>query len=136
MLESRVARLESDVAHIQSDVTDIKRKLDTVGDDVVEIKLTLAKMNGRQDNFDTKLDAMDEKFEAKFDAMDKRLDAMDEKFEAKFDAMDKKFDHYATKADLHDGFARQLKWMIGTMIALVAAVGGIGAAVVSYLNAA
>ena len=39
-----------------------------------------------------KVDALDEKFDAKFDSLDARIDALDGKFDAKFDALDGKFD--------------------------------------------
>ncbi|MFV0434115.1 MAG: hypothetical protein ACK5LO_09065 [Leucobacter sp.] len=55
--------------------------------------------------FDTKLDGMDSKFEAKFDAMDAKFEAMDAKFEAKFDAVNARFDAIDSR---FDGIDRRL----------------------------
>ena len=49
--------------------------------DLLELELRLT------EKFDTKLDALDKKFEAKFDALDKKIDTIDAKFDAKFDAL-------------------------------------------------
>ena len=165
MLEARVARLESGVEHIMKDMVDVKDSVKVLMADTTDIKIRLEKMAGRQDLFeskldamdkkiDTKLDAMDKKFDSKLDAMDKKfdskLDAMDKKFDSKFEAMDKKFDSkfeamdkkfdakfdttdkkfdgldkkFATKEDLQAALHSQTKWLIVTMLALVAGVIG------------
>lgn len=141
MLEARVARLESGVEHIMKDMADVKDSVKVLMADTTDIKIRLEKMAGRQDLFESKLDAMDKKFDSKFDAMDKKIDtkfeAMDMKFDAKFDAMDKKFDakfdtadkkfdgldkKFATKEDLQAALHSQTKWLIVTMLAMVTGV--------------
>lgn len=126
MLE-RVVRLESDVEYIRRDMAEVKDATNILMADTTDIKVRLEKMSGRQDlfeskldNLESKLDAMDKKFEAKFDAMDKKFDAKfdaaDKKSDAKFDAADKKF---ATKADLHEALSKQQQWMFRTMLTIM-----------------
>ncbi len=154
MLEARVARLESGVEHIMKDMVDVKDSVKVLMADTTDIKIRLEKMAGRQDLFESKLDAMDKKIDTKLDAMDKKidtkLDAMDKKFDTKFEAMDMKFDSkfeamdkkvdakfdttdkkfdgldkkFATKEDLQAALHSQTKWLIVTMLTLVAGVIG------------
>ena len=121
MLEARVARLESGVEHIIKDMADVKNSVKVLMADTTDIKIRLEKMAGRQDLFESKLDAMDKKIDTKFEAMDKKFDAKFDTADKKFDGLDKKF---ATKEDLQAALHSQTKWLIVTMIALVAGVIG------------
>ncbi len=126
MLEARVARLESGVEHIMKDMADVKDSVKVLISDTTDIKIRLEKMAGRQDLFESKLDAMDKKFESMDKKFDSKFEAMDKKFDAKFDTVDKKFDgldkKFATKEDLQAALHSQTKWLIVTMFALVTGV--------------
>lgn len=126
MLEARVARLESGVEHIMKDMADVKDSVKVLISDTTDIKIRLEKMAGRQDLFESKLDAMDKKFESMDKKFDSKFEAMDKKFDAKFDTVDKKFDgldkKFATKEDLQAALHSQTKWLIVTMLAMVTGV--------------
>lgn len=117
MLEARVARLESGVEHLRQDIADVKDSVKVLMADTSDIKIRLEKMAGRQDLFESKLDAMDKRLEGKFDTIDKKFDAADKKV----DGLDKKF---ATKEDLQTALHNQTKWLIVSMLAIVAGVIG------------
>ncbi len=147
MLEARVARLESDVEHIRRDMSDVKDSVKVLLADTTDIKIRLEKMAGRQDLFESKLEAMDKKFEAidkkfdakfdvsdkkfdaRFEAMDKKFEAIDKKFDAKFDVSDKKIDgldkKFATKEDLQAALHSQTKWLILSMLGIVTCAIGV-----------
>lgn len=118
MLEARVARLESDVEHIRRDMSDVKDSVKVLLADTTDIKIRLEKMAGRQDLFESKLEAMDKKFEA-----------IDKKFDAKFDVSDKKIDgldkKFATKEDLQAALHSQTKWLILSMLGIVTCAIGV-----------
>ena len=117
MLEARVARLESGVEHIMKDIVDVKDSVKVLMADTTDIKIRLEKMAGRQDLFESKLEAMDKKIDTKFEAMDKKFDSKFDTADKKFDGLDKKF---ATKEDLQAALHNQTKWLIVTMLALAA----------------
>ncbi|MNS67863.1 hypothetical protein D3C72_1011260 [compost metagenome] len=119
MLEARVARLESGVEHIMKDMADVKDSVKVLMADTTDIKIRLEKMAGRQDLFESKLDAMDKKIDTKLDAIDKKFDSKFEAMDKKFDGLDKKF---ATKEDLQAALHSQTKWLIVTMLAIVTGV--------------
>jgi chromosome segregation ATPase len=116
MLE-RVVRLETDVEYIRRDMAEVKESAKNLMADTTDIKVRLEKLAGRQDIFESKLDAMDQKL----GTLDKRFEAIDKKFESKFDGLDKKF---ATKEDLQTALHNQTKWLIVSMLTIVA--GAIG----------
>lgn len=110
MLEARVARLESGVEHLRQDIADVKDSVKVLMADTSDIKIRLERITGRQDLFESKLDAMGKRFDSKFEAMDKKVDGLDKKF--------------ATKEDLQTALHSQTKWLIVSMLAIVAGVIG------------
>lgn len=116
MLE-RVVRLETDVEYIRRDMAEVKESAKNLMADTTDIKVRLEKLAGRQDIFESKLDTMDQKL----GTIDKRFEAIDKKFESKFDGLDKKF---ATKEDLQTALHNQTKWLLVSMLTIVA--GAIG----------
>ncbi|MEZ5255178.1 MAG: hypothetical protein R2689_15115 [Microthrixaceae bacterium] len=66
------------------------------------------------DNLRTELDARFDKIDARFDKIDARFDKTD----ARFDKTDARFDKI--DAAMATGFAKQLRWVVGTMVAMQA----------------
>ena len=66
------------------------------------------------DNLRTELDARFDKTDARFDKVDARFDKTD----ARFDKIDARFDKI--DAAMATGFAKQLRWVVGTMVAMQA----------------
>lgn len=66
------------------------------------------------DNLRTELDARFDKIDARFDKTDARFDKTD----ARFDKIDARFDKI--DAAMATGFAKQLRWVVGTMVAMQA----------------
>ncbi|MDM5057631.1 hypothetical protein [Aeromonas rivipollensis] len=110
MLEARVARLESGVEHLRQDIADVKDSVKVLMADTSDIKIRLEKIAGRQDLFESKLDAIDKRLEGKFDAADKKIEGLDKKF--------------ATKEDLQTALHNQTKWLVVSMLAIVAGLIG------------
>ena len=66
------------------------------------------------DNLRTELDARFDKIDARFDKIDARFDKTD----ARFDKTDARFDKI--DAAMATGFAKQLRWVVGTLVAMQA----------------
>ena len=58
-MEARIARIEADVAHLCTDVADIK----------VDVRTLRDKMDAMAERFDAKFDAMTQRFDTKLDAL-------------------------------------------------------------------
>jgi hypothetical protein len=93
-----------------------------------------AAVDARFSAVDLRFDAMD----ARFDAVDLRFDAMEARFtvvDARFDALDTKLDSRIDAAEsrltatMRAEMNRQLRWMVGSIVAILAAAGGIATAV-------
>lgn len=89
-LEQQTGTIQRDVAEIKADLRRLDGKIDAVKDSVGSLTVKVA-------TIESKLGAMEDRFDAKFEAMETR-------FDAKLSAME----------------SAMIKWMVGTLIAAVA----------------
>lgn len=87
-------------------MSDLTARVEHLERDVGDIKLTLARMEGR-------LEAMDSKFDARLEAMDSKLGAMDSKLDSKLGAIDSKLDNFITWKSAFAGLAVLLAGLAG-----------------------
>ncbi len=107
-------------------------KIDEMGEDIVEIKQRLSRLEDRleehrQEN-EQEFKAVRQEMNAGFMALHQRLDKHHQENEQEFKAIRQEI-HQEIR-ELHKALSRQLKWMVGTMIA----VGGLIVAVVAFFR--
>lgn len=87
--------IETDLASV---LGQINNKLDTLSDDVAEIKVGQVRLEGKVESMDERLsgriDALDERLSGRIDALDERLsgriDALDERLSGQIKSLDEK----------------------------------------------
>ena len=76
-----------------------------------------------------KLEALETRLDARFEGIDRRFEALESRFEGRFEGIDHRFEslRHELRADFRDHTNRLILWIVPTIFAGIAAMGGAAA---------
>lgn len=101
--------LDERVAYLEGRVEEQARQTDGIREAMTHLE---ARMDGRFEAVDLRLQAFEDRMDRRFEAIDRRFEAIDRRFErleVRFDATD-------------DKYSRYFVWILGTQVTTLAAV--------------
>ena len=103
--------LDSAINLVRSDYRALHAKVDALDE----------KFDAKFDSLDARIDALDGKFDAKFDSLGARINALDGKFEARFDSLDARINALDGKFDAKfNALGTQIRFILAILAILLA----------------